>query len=115
QLATGDGGKLVVKRRPKFLETGKLKIRRHNPDDDRSFAVNPNALSNGTGIAVEIPFPNFVAQNDDPFRAWFVVCCGKIASNNWRYTSNLKKIFSDVTTIVPLRFVLIGNVDGRST
>ena len=50
------------------------------------FAINSNALSDDVGIAVEIAFPNFVTENDDPFRARFVVLGGEVASKNRRYT-----------------------------
>src|SRR5262249_37523774 len=74
-----------------------------------------NTLSDDIGIAVEIPFPNFVTENDDSFRARFVVGGGEVASNNWRYTDDLKKIFGDVTTVITVRIVLVGNVYCRPT
>ena len=106
---------MIVKRRPEFLEIWELKIRRHNADDRCRFAINSNVLSDDVGIAVEIPFPNFVTENDDPFRARFVVRGGEVASKNWRYTSDLEKIFGDVTAGITLRIVLVGNVYCRST
>src|SRR5262249_15601311 len=73
------------------------------------------ALSDDIGVAVEITFPNFVTESDDPFRAGLVVRGGEVASKNWRYTSDLEKIFGDVTTVITVRIVLVGNVYGRPT
>jgi hypothetical protein len=67
-------------------------------------------LSDDVGIAVEIPFPNFVTENDNPFGARFVIRGGEVASKNWRYPSDFKKIFGDVTAAIALRIVLVGNV-----
>src|SRR5581483_11897701 len=115
QLATRNGRKLVIKRRPKFLETGKLKIRRHNANDGCSFAVHSNALSDHIGIAIEIAFPNFMTENDDLFCTGFIIRGCEIAAKDRRYSSDLEKIFCDVTAIVTLRFIFVGDVDSRST
>src|SRR5436190_13729826 len=114
ELTPRYGRKLIVKRRPELLEVWELKIRRHNADDRCRLAINSNVLSDNVGIAVEIPFPNFVTENDHPFRAWFVVLGGEVASKNRRYTYNLEKIFGDVAAVVTLRIVLVGNVYRRS-
>ena len=115
ELAAGYRRKLIVKRRPEFLEIWELKILRHNTDDRCRLAINSNVLSDDVRIAVEIPFPDFVTENDGPFRARFVICGGEVASKNWRYTSDLKKILGDVTTGITLRIVLVGNVYCRPT
>ena len=115
ELAAGYRRKLIVKRRPEFLEIWELKILRHNADDCCRLAINSNVLSDDVGIAVEIPFPNFVTENDGPFRTRFVVLGGEVASKNRRYTSDLKKVLGDVTTGITLRIVLVGNVYCRPT
>src|SRR5438477_11834267 len=114
ELAPRYGRKLIVKRRPELLEVWELKIRRHNADDRCRLAINSNVLSDDVGIAIEVPFPNFVTENDHPFRAWFVVHGGEVASKNRRYTYNLEKIFGDVAAVVTLVIVLVGNVYRRS-
>ena len=104
---------MIVKRHPEFLEIWELKILRHNADDCCRLAINSNVLSDDVGIAVEIPFPNFVTENDGPFGARFVIRRGEVASKNWRHTSDLKKIFGDVTTGITLRIVLVRDVYRR--
>src|SRR4029450_9308808 len=102
ELAARYRGKMIVKRRPEFLKSRELKIRRHNTNDGCGFAVNSNVLSDDFGIAVEITFPNFVAENDAPSPPQLFVSGGKIASDNRRYTSDLKKIFCDVAAVITL-------------
>ena len=60
QLAARCRRILIVKGNPELIGKRKFKIRRHYTDDGRSLAINPNALSDDVGVAIEIPLPNLV-------------------------------------------------------
>src|SRR4029077_14433722 len=104
----------IVMRRPKFLRHRKFKIRRHHPDNGCSLAIHANALSDDVGIAIEVAFPDFVTENRDLLRAWFVVFRGEIAAKNRRDPKNPKKILSYITAGVTLRIIFVADVDCRS-
>src|ERR1700737_3954794 len=91
QLAARHQRKLIIKRRPKFLRNWKLKIWRHDADDGRGFAINPNALTNDVGVGVEITPPDFVAQDRDFLCTGLVVLGRKIATNHRGTPMILKK------------------------
>src|SRR5262249_57326098 len=69
QIAARLWRKLIVQRRPELLRNRELKIRGHYPDDGRGFAVNSNALADTVWVGVEIPSPDFVAEDSDFFSA----------------------------------------------
>ena len=71
-------------------------------------------MSDDVGIAIEVAFPDFVTENRDLLRAWFVVFRGEIAAKNRRDAKNPKKILSHITAGVTLRIILVADVDCRS-
>src|SRR5205814_1634125 len=106
--------KLIVKGNPKLFGKWKLKIWWHHTDDRRGLAINPNALSDNVGVAIEIPLPNLVTYNGDFFCAGLVVVSGEVAAHDRRNAYNLKKILGDIGASVTLRIIFVGHVDCRS-
>src|SRR5207302_9104886 len=87
--------KLIVKGDPKFFGKWKFKIWWHHADDSRSLAINPNALSDNVGFAVEILLPNFVAQNGDFLCARLVVVGGGVTAHDRLSAVTLEEILGD--------------------
>ena len=106
--------KLIVKRDPKLLGDGELKVRRHHTNDGGGFAINSDALPDDIGIGVEIALPDFVTQNRRLFRAGLVVLGREIAAHDRRHANDLEKVLRDITAGITLRIVFVGDVDGRS-
>src|SRR5215813_8016660 len=49
---------------------GKLKPRRHHPDDGVAFPIEQDAPPYHRGVACETPLPQSIAQNDHLIVAW---------------------------------------------
>ena len=71
-------------------------------------------MSDDVGITIEVAFPDFVTENRDLLRAWFIVFRGEIAAKHRRDAENLKKILGHITAGITLRIIFITDVDCRS-
>src|SRR5260370_39235082 len=81
--------KLIVKRHPKLFVLRKLKVRWHDADNGGGFAIDPNCLANDMRVAVEIAFPDFVAQDCHLLGARLVILRREIATENWFHVDDL--------------------------
>src|SRR5207253_7412907 len=91
-----------------------LKIRWHDADDGRGFAVNSDALSDDVWIGIEIAAPYFVTKDRDLFGTGLVVCGSEIPTDHRRDPDDLEKIFGYVTAGITLRIIVVSDIVGRS-